>query len=279
MLFHTAGVCRGALLAVCVVAAVDSGAEIIAFPGTVRDFCGDVPGACIEGRVVHPNFETRIDVSGVLTGVVERTLGADTKPRLDEAALPKPSFTGAADFDQWYRDDPRVNLGTAFAIQLSNAATGNTNVFEFSSDEFFPIDGELLGNQELRHNYHFTYELHGRFRYLGGEILNYRSDDDLWVFINGELALELAGTHNAESGSVNLDLLPGLARNSLARIDIFFAERQTTDSVLRIQTPRLVPVPEPGTLTLSALGILAALACRPRRRSRSREVRGLQDTA
>jgi cysteine-rich repeat protein len=53
-------------------------------------------------------------------------------------------------------------------------------------------------------NYNFTTELRYYFQYKGGETLSFVGDDDVWVYINGRLAVDMGGLHSAESGQVVL---------------------------------------------------------------------------
>ena len=55
------------------------------------------------------------------------------------------------------------------------------------------------------HNHDFTAEMHFTFPYRGGESFIFRGDDDVFVFINGHLAIDLGGIHTAQTGSVDLD--------------------------------------------------------------------------
>jgi len=99
-----------------------------------------------------------------------------------------------------------------------------------------------LADDIYGHNYYFTMEMHTSFIYHGGEHFKFRGDDDVWVFINGSLALDLGGIHTPLAGSVALDDLQ-LTRGAPATLDLFFAERQPFMSNFRVETEiQLQPV-------------------------------------
>ncbi len=159
------------------------------------------------------------------------------------------AFTTAVKFDQWYRDVLGVNLSTVITMTLVRQADG-TYVFDDKTDPlysglggFFPIDGQLFGNSPANssHNFHFTTELHTRFTYdaAGGQILRFVGDDDIWVFINGELVLDLGGSHYPLEQFVDLTRL-GLVDGQSYTLDLFHAERQTNGSNFRFQTNLLL---------------------------------------
>jgi fibro-slime domain-containing protein len=194
-------------------------AQDVDVPAVIRDFTDD-----------HPDFE---DAIGAETGLVAPTLGPDRKPVHTGTGR---TVTSAQSFAQWYRDVPGVNASTTIRLPLTDNGDGT---FSFASNAFFPVDGQLLGNEGRDHNFHFTTEVRLRFTYRGGETFAFEGDDDLWVFINGRLALDLGGVHPALAGAVDLDeeagtlgLVPG---NSYA-LDLFHAERHTTDSNFRLTT-------------------------------------------
>jgi len=198
---------------------------------TVRDF----------SPTTHPDFEARY-VPGVELGIVEPRLGDDDKPVY--AGAERRTTSGKQNFDKWYRDDP-VNQPSPLSLQLE-VADQDELLFVYDNHEFFPIDGELLGNEGLRHNYHFTLEASTIFQYVGGETFSFSGDDDMWVFIDRQLAIDLGGIHSSASAEVALDdIAPGfgLVRGETYSLHFFFAERHTTQSNFTIRTS----IAEPGS--------------------------------
>jgi len=110
---------------------------------------------------------------------------------------------------------------------------------QFNNNSFFPINGLGFGNEGRSQNYHFTLQHGGLFKYRGGEVFRFTGDDDLWVFIDGKLVIDLGGIHQSLSRSVSLDSL-GLTVGNPYRFDLFFAERQTSQSNFRMQTSILL---------------------------------------
>jgi fibro-slime domain-containing protein len=53
-------------------------------------------------------------------------------------------------------------------------------------------------------NFYFTSEVRYLFKYAGNESLAFYGDDDVWVFINGKLVLDLGAPHERLQGTVTL---------------------------------------------------------------------------
>lgn len=88
-------------------------------------------------------------------------------------------------------------------------------------------------------NQHFCFESHAKFTYKKGQRFGVRGDDDIWIFIDGKLVIDLGGTHLAAPGYADLSRVKGKNGEPLVvgksyDIDIFFCDRRTTMSNMNI---------------------------------------------
>jgi fibro-slime domain-containing protein len=211
-------------------------------PVIYRDFVGiDTSGdpqaaARVAARAAagvqqHPQFNSFAG-TGVL-GAVAAQLGADGRPVL---ATTEASFVPAARFNQWYRDDTTVNLPVIANLTLTAQGDGSfvfDSAIEGADGQFDPLLGlgfqapppgagvslespelcardlvpgsaNAVGNGTPR-NMSFTTETHFVFEYAGGETFAFSGDDDVWVFVNNRLVVDLGGLHEIATGDFKLD--------------------------------------------------------------------------
>ena len=155
------------------------------------------------------------------------------------------ALTNSTNFSQWFRDTRGVNSSMPLEIRLNRTANG-TYVFDDKTDPtfsarggFFPVNGELYGNYaNTNKNFHFTFELQTEFTYRAdaGLTFTFIGDDDVWVFVDGKLVIDIGGVHSAVSQTIELDRLSWLEDGQDYTLSFFFAERHTTQSNFRIET-------------------------------------------
>jgi len=126
-----------------------------------------------------------------------------------------PAPTGAAWdtttdwFGMWYVDNATFNKTIVSTLTLPPMAGG---AFQYTDLTFFPLDGNAASwgtTPGQAHNFGFTSIVRTWFEYNGTANLAFFGDDDVWVFINKKLAVDLGGTHQQASGSVTLDAANG----------------------------------------------------------------------
>lgn len=253
----------GAAAAVACLGAGMASADTIQLTGVIRDF-----------KVEHPDMQYETANIGVKTGLVLRAIGPDGKPQLSTGTdYKKGMIAGPKSFNQWFNDVPGVNIAMPFTITLDNKQEGKGGTYSFAVEKqqvvngkpqyFFPIDGKGWNdkakdkNGDYR-NFYFTYEIHTEFTFTkrterpSDMVFTFTGDDDVWVYINGKLAVDIGGVHAQATKTVNLDLKAaelGLEPGKTYPLDFFFAERYTSESNFRIETTMQLKEIPPTTIS------------------------------
>ena len=223
---------------------------------TVRDF-----------SQAHPDFDFGVlPGNHFVKGVVEGVIGPDPgrKPVLNPANATLDPAISFSRFDEWWatdstRPDPYKNYESCYELPMSKSSDGQWEYDSYrdSPDRgFWPVEGAGLNRFSEtmascyekpppdttmwvtggpQRNGNFCAESHATFIYEPGQRFAFRGDDDIWVFIDGKLVIDLGGVHGPASDSVDLDKL-GLSANKTYKWDFFYCDRQPCGSSLRIKT-------------------------------------------
>jgi fibro-slime domain-containing protein len=141
-------------------------------------------------------------------------------------------------------DTSYKNIIVADSLTFKHIGNG---FYEYSQTEFWPLDNKGFGNEPTvgptgtgiytLHNYSFAMKMHTTFTYNPGLEFSFTGDDDVWVFIDSTLVMDLGGLHSAASGSVIVDAFAssmGLVVGTVYSLDLFYCERQAAASTIRI---------------------------------------------
>ena len=201
---------------------------------------------------------------GVALGMVQDTLVNGLPARVDSLSYPWSECSAAHEIEKWFV--PQVVATDVAGKEYTNAVCRDidlvldeegfwlADISENNEDGgFFPIDNlefldsaktvrnpkfdwdDQLTKNGKKHNYSFAMKISAQFKYIKGQYFEFRGDDDVWVFINNRLVVDIGGCHNPVERAVDLDTL-GLIEGREYPFHIFFSERNANGSNFKMRT-------------------------------------------
>ena len=185
-----------------------------------------------DGNNADPMSNNNPDFTGcgggkLVTGMVEVDLGSNDQPVLTSKVSNQ--FHGAQWFAEWW------NGGTTtqnFWITLELEKDPNSLKWihepkdkKGRKTKFYP-----LGHKGFAHDKPslggalFSIRCTSEFIYKKGDTFLFTGDDDVWIFINRKLVVDLGGVHDKETGGVSVDSL-GLTEGCRYSLHLFQADR------------------------------------------------------
>ena len=162
---------------------------------------------------------------------------------------------GLKNFDGWFETVEGKSQNYNGTLKLEYQADGAE--FSFHHDNFYPIDGAEFSEGDAvnkdGHNHLWTMNFAVPFTVLGSgaEEFVIRADDDTFVYVGDQLAIDMGGVHNATTGRFvirgNGEVYTAVDGESLtssgirlkagngSMIRIFHADRDSEDSIFEIK--------------------------------------------
>jgi fibro-slime domain-containing protein len=232
---------------------------------------------------------------GLQQGLVKDYLGSDglpvpayastdaTKaaglPIVDQGVVGSIPLKPTDNFYRWFHEVEGKSKKIQKSLKFTKIAS-ETYQYGDASKSIFPLDSDATAQDfssgdysSQGHNFYFTMHMNAPFivKADGTEEFSFVGDDDVWVYLNGKLVLDIGGVHEKISGSFKINKESngsisvtstvagktktitdiGLVKGDVATISFFYAERNTTVANCLI-TMKSMRIPVPATPRLSA---------------------------
>jgi fibro-slime domain-containing protein len=153
------------------------------------------------------------------------------------------SVAGNTSFNQWYRRKNSISQPlSAISTSLTPDNSGSfLYAYGINESDFWPHQNDV-GERWL-----FTVEQHLKLSYTATTALYTRSDDDMWVFVNGKLIIDNGGVHSPTTvymEAADWKTAAGITSSTgVCDIAIFYAERYSGQSAFHfLSTDTLLPI-------------------------------------
>ena len=148
--------------------------------------------------------------------------------------------SGKIDIDGEEQESYEFNGGSKIEYDVEKKQFYNSDSGQ-NDGGFFPLDRLDSEKHTNNHNYHFGMKVSGSFVYKKGskQFFNFNGDDDVYIFINGKLVVDLGGAHYATDGNIDIEKFAqenGIKNGEICELNMFYLERHTQASNCRIQT-------------------------------------------
>ncbi|HET7538537.1 MAG TPA: DUF4215 domain-containing protein [Polyangiaceae bacterium] len=203
-------------------------------PKITGRFCGNGDTMCMANPPMFTgcNFDATVDTCFY---PCPPTLGSSTDTCAGVITTPAMKYDGNPLF--FPLDDQKKDPNDPWIDAKVPTQYGYNWEFE---DQIVPVLGAAHVAGKKAHNFHFTTQVNYWFKYDAKTTarLDFTGDDDVWVFVNEKLAVDLGGVHQPVDGSVTISAATaatyGLSDGNVYKLNIFHVERKKESSSFRL---------------------------------------------
>lgn len=225
----------------------------------IRDFPATAPGFQEEDCGLTTNMlalQLRYDIAGCPEDIIDFG-GYEDYIRYRYCAYPV-KVSGAcnsANIEAWfdnYKEFAPASRAKSIRDVMVLEDDDHDGLYKISYTDadggYFPLDkystnpdyaGKVFGFEGEDHNYGFSIAGSATFKYVGTpDVFSFIGNDDMWIFVDGKLEVDLGGVHGAMDGGVDMTTLAdkhGWEIGSTHVINFFYMNRQTTSSNFELE--------------------------------------------
>ena len=218
------------------------------------EWCG-CSGQCV-GTLQQGIIKDHLGADGLPIPVYESSAAAKAAGvnKASQAVTGHDPVQSSDNFYRWFHEVPNKSERVDREITFRKTS-GNSYVY--GGSQIFPLDDVTFSNSDANgprragHNFNFTAHMTVpiKVEMNGTEKFDFSGDDDVWVFLNGQLVLDIGGLHSAiagyftiaEDGTITSVVNGttttkniGLRKGQVVNLDFFYAERSTSESNTKI---------------------------------------------